>query len=170
MANIFVSYAREDDKIMQPLADMLRDSGQEVFFDRSISAGETWSDAIGKSLANANAGIVLLSRNSNRNSFVGNEINAALQQGHPVIPVLLDDDATENSVWPLVSDRSAIKIDSPEQLKEVVAVVNRVLGETRPMPAYAIQATRLSRSTTLLVAILSALAGAFLMWWLRGIE
>jgi len=185
MSNVFISYARADSSIAHALSEMLQAEGQTVFFDFAIASGEDFSRNIEKALADASAVVVLLSENSNRSRFVGAEIRSALQAGKVVIPVLLDDEATNNWVWPLVSDRNAIRLESPNEISKVVKQVNRAISleetlpedslmmkpppfarSTAPAPASARRSVA-SRWVTLLIAIFSALAGALVMWLRR---
>ena len=120
MANIFLSFSENDREVAVMLTELLKEAGQSVFMDQSIVSVAEWSLVVEQAITTADAVVVLLSRNSNRSKFVADEVNTALQRGHPVIPVLLDDEATQNFVWPLVSDRYAIRLDSPNQLMVVV--------------------------------------------------
>lgn len=171
MANVFISYAHEDEAIAQQLSEMLKAEHQKVFFDQGIAAGADFSEIVEKALTDAKAIVVLLSRNSNRSRWVDAELRSALQSGKVVIPVLLDEEATSNWVWPLISDRNWIKIDSPEQIREVVYRINQAIGyvdkpEFRPLLS-ASPRTERSRWVILWVALLSALAGAlFMFMWL----
>lgn len=160
MANVFISYASEDRPIAMLLSDMLKADGQKVFVDQALVAGADYSQQIEKALADAKAVVVLLSRNSNRSKWVEAELRSALQKGHVVIPVLLDEDAMNNWVWPLISDRQAIRIDSPAQIAEVVREINRAVGGTDRFHSAA-----RSRWLVLLVAVLSAIAGALFTWF-----
>lgn len=165
MANVFISYASEDRAIGRLLSDRLQADGQSVFFDHALVGGSDFSSSIEEALVNAKAVVVLLSRNSNRSKWVEAEFRRALQSGHVVIPVLLDEEAMNNWVWPLVSDRHAIKIDSPTQIEEVVREVNRAVGGADRSPS-AWSAVR-STWVVLLVGVLSAIASALVTWFVR---
>lgn len=65
MANIFISYAREDLTTAQRLAESLRACGWSVFWDRRIPAGRRFADIIADELATARCMIVLWSRAAN---------------------------------------------------------------------------------------------------------
>ena len=72
--------------------------------------------------------------------------------------------------WPFVSDRNAIKVESPQEMAEVVRQVNRALGYVaRPAaPDASIAAYRASsRWVMLLLAALSALVGALVTWFVK---
>jgi len=48
MADIFISYARSEDRSrVEPLAKALKDQDWSVFWDRTIPAGMTWRHVIG---------------------------------------------------------------------------------------------------------------------------
>ena len=170
MPNVFISYAREDSQVAQQLSDLLQAEGQSVFFDFALAAGEDFSRSIEKALGDAAAVVVLLSRNSNRSRWVDAELRSALQSGKVVIPVLLDEEATSNWVWPLVSDRNAIRLESPREMAEVVRQVNQAIGYVDRPPTeapYLASFHARSRWVMLLVAVLSALVGALVTWFAR---
>lgn len=149
------------------MSEMLKAEGQNVFFDFAIASGENFSLAIEKALADAQAVVVLLSKNSNRSKWVDVELRGAFQSGKPVTLVLLDEEATSNWVWPLVSDRKAVKLESPRQISEVVHQVNRAIGyvgEPLSTPAYAVSSRWW---VTLLVSIISAIVGALIIWFVK---
>ena len=166
MSNVFISYAHEDSEVAYMLREMLVAEGQSVFFDQAIAAGENFTRNIEKALTDAKVVVVLLSRNSNRSRWVNAELRSALQSGKIVIPVLLDDEATNNWVWPLVSDRNAIKLGSPRQIAELVREVNRAVGYIN-MPQDKAKSTAYSHRFILLIAVLSSLITAIIMWLTR---
>lgn len=184
MPDVFISYAREDGPIAREITEMLKAEDYSVFDDSAMAAGADFSTITEKALTNSKAVVVLLSRNSNRSKLVDIQLRDALQRGQVIIPVLLDEEAKSNWVWPLVSDRKAIEINSPARIQEVVSEVNRAVGDvherlyapaTRNASAAAPAAEATSRSgshalrfTLFLVAVfLSAIAGALGMWLLK---
>lgn len=168
MPDVFISYARQDQAVARKLSEMLEAEGQRVFFDQAIAAGESYTQRIDEALTNAKAVVVLLSRNSNRSEYVQAELRNGLRRGQVVIPVLLDDEATNNWVWPLISDRETIELKSPNQIDEVARLVNRAIRHTNAPEHVAVLASAPRSATvpwiTLLVAVLSALVGALAVW------
>ena len=61
MADIFLSYAREDREKAERLAKALEGQGLEVFWDREVPAGSTWADFIGGELEKASCVVVVWS-------------------------------------------------------------------------------------------------------------
>jgi len=89
-ADIFVSYAREDEDRAGRLVRALEACGWRVFWDRTIPPGETWRSHIGVPLDQAAVVLVLWSRHSIDADFVHSEANRAKARG-ALVPILLDD-------------------------------------------------------------------------------
>lgn len=79
--DVFISYASEDkDTIAIPLAELLRNEGLRVWFDRfELRAGDSISQSIELGLANSQVGVIILSRTSLQKNWTKYEI-AALKQ------------------------------------------------------------------------------------------
>ena len=90
MADIFISYAREDLSRIQPLAKALEQQGWSVFWDRTIPAGKTWREVIGKALEDAGSVIVAWSKSSIESTFVQEEADRGRERKR-LIPILIDD-------------------------------------------------------------------------------
>jgi TIR domain-containing protein len=89
MADIFISYAREDEVRIQPLVRVLETRAWSIFWDRQIPAGQTWRSYIGKALGDARCVIVAWSRDSIVSDWVSEEADVGKKRGI-LIPVLLD--------------------------------------------------------------------------------
>jgi hypothetical protein len=89
MADIFVSYAREDSDRVAALVSGLERLGWSVFWDRRIPAGETWRSYIGNALEGARCVLVAWSRHSIGSSWVLEEAEDAKHRG-VLVPVLLE--------------------------------------------------------------------------------
>ena len=89
MADIFISYAREDRSRIEPLAKSLQDLGWTVFWDRTIPTGKTWRQVIGDALKNARSVIVAWSQNSIESDWVQEEADRGRRR-NILIPILID--------------------------------------------------------------------------------
>jgi hypothetical protein len=89
MADIFISYAREDRSRIEPLAKSLQDLGWSVFWDRTIPTGKTWRQVIGDALKNARSVIVAWSQNSIESDWVQEEADRGRRR-NILIPILID--------------------------------------------------------------------------------
>jgi hypothetical protein len=89
MADVFLSYAREDTARAQQVAEGLQRAGLEVFWDSEIPPGATWADHIEQKLAQCKALIVLWSEHSTKSQWVREEARMGRDKG-VLIPVLID--------------------------------------------------------------------------------
>jgi small GTP-binding protein len=90
MADIFLSYAREDRKKASLLAKVLESSGFSVFFDRTIPVGTKWIDFIQQELEVCKCIIVLWSKASVESNWIREEAYIAKERG-VLIPVLIEE-------------------------------------------------------------------------------
>jgi hypothetical protein len=90
MADIFISYAREDLDRAKQLARALESRGWSVWWDRRIVAGETFDRTIERELESAGSVVVLWSRDSIESEWTKNEASAAAER-NVIVPALLDD-------------------------------------------------------------------------------
>lgn len=89
MADVFISYAREDVSVAEALAHALQDQGWTVWWDRDLIAGRDFEEAIEAELRMARACVVLFSPTAARSRWVRSEASVAAELG-TLVPVLLD--------------------------------------------------------------------------------
>jgi hypothetical protein len=89
MADVFVSYAREDQARVAPLVDLLERQAWSVFWDRDIPPGETWRSHIGAALEQARCVVVAWTGHSILSDWVAEEADEARARDI-LVPVLLD--------------------------------------------------------------------------------
>ena len=89
MASLFLSYSREDMSRVAPLAAALERDGHTVWWDRHISGGQEFADAIEQALESADVVIVCWTANSVRSAWVRDEAGAGRDRGR-LVPVTLD--------------------------------------------------------------------------------
>jgi hypothetical protein len=98
-AQIFLCYAREDEKRVEELYQKLTDSGFKPWMDKKdILPGETWKNRVQEAIESADFVLVCLSTNSIKRGFVQKEIYFALDMWQEkleddiyLIPVRLED-------------------------------------------------------------------------------
>lgn len=86
MADLFISYAREDSARASAIASALEAEGFSVFWDSEIPAGQTWADFIETKLRNSVAVLVLWSAHSIQSLWVREEARMGRDAGK-LIPV-----------------------------------------------------------------------------------
>lgn len=89
MADIFISYASEDRNRVRPLAEALIERGFNVWWDRSLAAGQDYTAIIERELKAAKAVIVVWTQSSTASTFVRDEAGRARDEGR-LVPVMLD--------------------------------------------------------------------------------
>lgn len=89
MAEVFLSYAREDRARAELVARGLAAAGVEVFWDNEIPPGQTWADYIETKLTQCRALIVLWSENSTKSQWVREEARLGRDKG-VLIPAMID--------------------------------------------------------------------------------
>jgi uncharacterized membrane protein YhaH (DUF805 family) len=89
MADVFISYSREDRPRADQVARGLQEMGLDVFWDNEIPPGHTWADYIEEKLVNTAVVIVLWSQHSVKSQWVREEARMGREKSR-LIPVLLD--------------------------------------------------------------------------------
>ncbi len=81
MADVFLSYKREDQQIAREVAADLEAEGFSVFFDVRIDVGDSWDERIERELNAAKACVVLWSPKSRDSKWVRREAREAMARG-----------------------------------------------------------------------------------------
>lgn len=89
MADLFISYSREDKPRAEALAKALSGLGYDVFWDSEIPPGKSWADYLEGKLRQCKAMLVLWSAQSVGSQWVREEARVGRDAGK-LIPVLLD--------------------------------------------------------------------------------
>ncbi len=175
MHDIFISYSHADEKAARLIAERLRKEGLSVFFDsQGIVAGSDLTANLNRELESADTVLAVLSVNTAQSRWVTEEVQRALARDKRIIPILLDQHATENWLWPLLGTRQSFKLDlaSPDardQLAGLARAVSRatMVGEASAPPEENRRFRReslLIEKSTLLIAVTSAAVGAIATW------
>ncbi len=91
MSHIFVSYSREDRRVVEQFVESLRKHDFIIWQDvSSISAGENWHQAMLDAIEQAAVVIVFWSQAASNSRYVNEEIDHAKEHGKRIIPVWLE--------------------------------------------------------------------------------
>lgn len=88
MADVFISYKREDRRTVEQLSQALSDLGLSVWFDYSIEVGENWSRRIQQELDEAKAIVVCWTPEACKSDWVKHEASAGKQR-RILLPITL---------------------------------------------------------------------------------
>jgi hypothetical protein len=90
MKDVFLSYAHQDLNRVKRIVAACEARGWTVFWDRTIPAGKTWREVVGKALDEARCVVVVWSSASLKSHWVQEEADEGRERGI-LIPVLLED-------------------------------------------------------------------------------
>ncbi len=90
MADIFLSYSREDQARARTIATALSAAGFNVFWDTEIPPGKSWADVLEQKLSESKAAIVLWSKTSVASQWVREEARMARDRGK-LLPILIEE-------------------------------------------------------------------------------
>lgn len=121
MADIFLSYAREDQALAERLAAALEDAGKTVWWDRHIKGGAEFSKDIEEQLEAAEHVVVLWSRHSVQSRWVRDEASEAADS-HRLIS------ASADGTPPPLGFRQFHSVDLSEWSIEGAALPTALLG------------------------------------------
>lgn len=133
MADIFISYAREDRSVAEWLAHALEEHGWQVWWDRELLAGHDFTDRITAELAAARCVIVIWSAASITSGWVRDEAREGVERG-VLVPVVVGGAEAPLGFRSIhaadLGDGSA----DPRRLAEVREAVAAILGGVTPPP------------------------------------
>ena len=90
MADIFISYKREDIGWAKALSRLFESQGWSVWWDRQLAAGESFDEVIEKEIVNAKCVIVLWSSTSVKSRWVISEAGEGLER-NILVPVIIEE-------------------------------------------------------------------------------
>jgi hypothetical protein len=92
MPLVFVSYSHRDQTFAKQLVADLHKANVSIWFDlESILGGQQWDVAIENGLDQATHVVFIVSPSALASDYVNHEINTALNKGHVILPVLLQE-------------------------------------------------------------------------------
>lgn len=136
MADVFLSYAREDTARAEQIAKGLAAAGLDVFWDNEIPPGTTWADYIEAKLNQCKALIVLWSEHSTKSQWVREEARMGRDKG-VLIPVMIDASQPPFGFGEVQAANLAAwngEADNPNWRRFIDAVMNATNTAPRPTP------------------------------------
>src|SRR5438309_384729 len=96
---IFLSYARVDRQLAERIVEALERAGTQVLWDKNISAGHPFSEAIRGFIANSHIFMPLITAQSKNRPWLHREQGYALALNVPLVPLVIgstDAEGTES--------------------------------------------------------------------------
>ena len=96
---IFVSYGREDEKLVGPVSQLIEYGDADVFWDKKIPPGSQWKEVIADRVRSADKVVILWCCHSGASQWVPWEVSIAREDARkPVTPVLLCNHPVDDSL------------------------------------------------------------------------
>ena len=142
MADIFISYKREDVVLAKVLAAHLQKEGWSVWWDHEIPSGKDYDVVIEKELENCKCAIVLWTPVSIQSRNVKDEANVALHK-NKLLPIIVGNvqpplgfRMIQGVLW---NDNNKVEDSELAELKKQVASMFNATGETVPIKKRAVK-------------------------------
>jgi TolB-like protein len=166
MADVFLSYKREDSAKVGKLAAALREAGLDVWWDRDIPPNANWEATIERALADAKSVIVCWSRDAVASDNVKSEARVARNSGRliqiflkPCTPPLFfgEQQGVDLNSW-------RGRADDP-RIAAIAETVRRVAAGERVEGVAPARRRRVDRATWSVAALLLLLLAIGASWW-----
>ncbi|MFN8375412.1 MAG: TIR domain-containing protein [Anaerolineae bacterium] len=130
---VFLSYSRKDKEIMLRISADLRVNNVSVWTDENLTPGTPlWRQAIEIAIEKANCVVVILSPDGKQSPWVQRELDYAVTQDKPIIPLLVRGDEKTAIPLTLISAQWAdLRADYDLQFSAVLNTVKQTIEETR---------------------------------------
>lgn len=122
MGHVFVSYSSKDREFVHSLMMRLIAIGIDVWFDKyEILAGENWSDAITNALNNAEAMLVIFSKNYVSSEYTQAELLYAHENDIKIVPVIYGElEKSELKYLFRLNQYYSIKSDDDNLIEQII--------------------------------------------------
>ena len=99
MAKVFISYAKKDDKLLDPILEAFKKEGISYWLDtEQLAGGDTYAAQISRNIKECDAFLFLSTRAANASEWTRREISTAISNGKRIIPVKFDDSPYDEAV------------------------------------------------------------------------
>ena len=119
MADVFISYSKQDVTDARMLAALLEANGYTVWWDNSLIGGEQFRGKIASELAAARAVVVIWTKTSVASDWVQSEAGRALGD-QKLVPVR-SSEIEYNEIPPPFENRHTLKLNQTEQILAAIA-------------------------------------------------
>ena len=97
--DVFISYSRKDNKIVQSVVGSLREAGYSCWMDvDGIESSDRFKRVLVRAIKESKIVLFFSSVNSNSSEWIVKEIDIAVEFNKPILPILLDDAPYDDSI------------------------------------------------------------------------
>ena len=124
---IFISYSKYDQDITQKLCNELEKDGCDCWiYTRDIAAGEDFTEAIVDAIKQSVGLILMFSENANRSKHVKREVNLAVNNDIPIVPLRIENVELSKSFEYLIGINQWLDVFEPPVEKHFPAIISAV--------------------------------------------
>ena len=132
MADVFISFATRDRKVAERLLSFFEAEAVSCFFaPRDLEGGSQWHEGLYSAIADCRTVVLLLSASSSRSQHVLREIDIAVEQRKPVLPIRIDRVSPSGGLGYLLRPfqfMQATKALDDLELRSLLVAARRLLG------------------------------------------
>ena len=114
--DVFLSYKREDEEILNEVYNKLTKNGITCFKDVGLIAGEKWEEKLEDALRNSKILIVLISQNTQGSKWVNFELGFSYALNKQIIPLIIDDSKIETIDLAIVNKFQAVYLNNIDKI------------------------------------------------------
>ena len=160
---VFISYSRDDRKLVERIVESLRKENIDVWFDYHLLSGQDWDDALESQILECDHMILVLSKTSVASDNVKNEMRFAMDHGKPINPIYI-----EQCSVPLSMRRmhyiDFVKMGFEDGIKRLIKDINHIEGNDQIEKEKAIHINQPKSKKTLWMSIAGILVIGVLIW------
>lgn len=124
---IFISYSKYDQDITQKLCNELEMHGCDCWiYTRDIAPGEDFTEAIVDAIKQSVGFILVFSENANRSQHVKREVNLAVNNKIPILPIRIENVELSKSFEYLIGINQWLDVFEPPVEKNFPAIISAV--------------------------------------------
>lgn len=139
MYDIFISYSRKNQKIVDTFVSRLQEEGFSIWIDRKgIESGDAFKSVIVKAISESNVVLFFSSEASNQSKWTAKEIGLATEFSKPIIPIKLDSAKYGSEVMFDLVNLDFIDYTDPfkrnDMMEKLISVLYSKIGRDNPPP------------------------------------
>ena len=133
--DVFISHSSEDSKVAQDICTILERRNIKCWIaPRNVTPGKSFGEEIVDAIEETYATILILSENSNKSTYVRNEVERAVAKGKPIFPVRVRNVLPSKGLELYISSSNWVDAWEPpieQKANQLADAINVVLSRTK---------------------------------------